>query len=139
MKQSKELFEKYKDIVNYLIVGGLTTLVSLGTYYGCVLTFLDPLKSVQLQLANIISWVVAVAFAYFTNRKFVFRSKKHNKLKEAVAFYSSRVVTLLIDMVCMFLMVTIMGISDKIAKLLVQVIVTVGNYILSKFIVFREK
>ena len=124
--------------MNYLIVGGLTTVVSLGVYYGCVLTILDPEVAVQLQAANIISWIAAVTFAYFTNRKFVFESKNENKLKEAAAFYGSRVTTLLVDMGCMFLMVTLFGWNDKIAKLIVQVIVTVANYVLSKFIVFRK-
>lgn len=133
------IYKKYKEIINYLIVGGLTTVVSLAAYYICVLTFLNPTNAVQLQLANIISWIAAVTFAYFTNRRFVFESTNQNKLGEAAAFYGSRVVTLVMDMVCMFLMVTVCGISDKIAKLVVQVIVTVGNYILSKFLVFRKK
>lgn len=139
MEKLISLYKKYKEIVNYLIVGGLTTVVSLGVYYGCVLTILDPEVAVQLQAANIISWIAAVTFAYFTNRKFVFESKNENKLKEAAAFYGSRVTTLLVDMGCMFLMVTLLGWNDKIAKLIVQVIVTVANYVLSKFIVFRKK
>ena len=139
MEKLISLYKRYKEIVNYLIVGGLTTVVSLGVYYGCVLTILDPEVAVQLQAANIISWIAAVTFAYFTNRKFVFESKNENKLKEAAAFYGSRVTTLLMDMGCMFLMVTLLGWNDKIAKLIVQVIVTVANYVLSKFIVFRKK
>ncbi|MDD7077369.1 MAG: GtrA family protein [Lachnospiraceae bacterium] len=138
MEKLISLYKRYKEIVNYLIVGGLTTVVSLGVYYGCVLTILDPEVAVQLQAANIISWIAAVTFAYFTNRKFVFESKNENKLKEAAAFYGSRVTTLLMDMGCMFLMVTLLGWNDKIAKLIVQVIVTVANYVLSKFIVFRK-
>lgn len=138
MKRYIALYNKYKEIINYLIVGVLTTVVSLGTYYACVLTFLNPYNAFQLQIANIISWIVAVAFAYFTNRKVVFESKNPNMLKEASAFVGSRVTTLLMDMFCMFIMVTYMGISDKIAKLVVQVIVTVTNYILSKLLVFKK-
>lgn len=134
-----KLYEKYKEIINYLIVGVLTTVVSLGTYYLCVMTFLNPDNAIQLQIANIISWVAAVTFAYFTNRKFVFESKNPDLLKEASAFVGARVATLLMDMACMFLMVTCMGMSDKIAKLVVQVIVTVANYVLSKILVFRKK
>ena len=63
------------EIFRYLIVGGLTTVVSLGVYYGCVLTVLDPKKPLQLQAANIISWIAAVTFAFFANRIFVFRSR----------------------------------------------------------------
>ena len=108
-------------------------------YYACVLTFLDPENAIQLQVANIISWVAAVTFAYFTNRKFVFESKNPDMLKEASAFVGARVATLLMDMLCMFIMVTCMGWSDKIAKLVVQVIVTVANYVFSKIFVFRKK
>lgn len=134
----KEIYIKYKEIINYLIVGGLTTVVSLGVYYGCVLTFLNPDSAVQLQAANIISWIAAVTFAYFTNRKYVFESSSNSRLKEAAGFYLSRVTTLLMDMGIMFVMVTLCGINDKIAKLVVQVVVTVANYILSKFFVFKK-
>lgn len=134
-----KLYKKYKEIINYLIVGVLTTVVSLGVYYVCVLTFLEPNQAIQLQAANVISWIAAVTFAYFTNRKFVFESKNPDMLKEASAFVGARVATLLMDMLCMFIMVTCMGLNDKIAKLVVQVIVTVANYIFSKIFVFRKK
>ena len=138
MERLLQLYKKNKEIINYLIVGGLTTVVSLAVYYGCVLTFLDPDHAVQLQAANILSWVAAVTFAYFANRRYVFESTNQNRLKETAAFYGSRIVTLLMDMGCMFFMVTLCGWNDKAAKLVVQVIVTVGNYVLSKFIVFRK-
>lgn len=134
----RELYGKYKEIINYLVVGVLTTVVSLSVYYACVFTFLDPQVALELQIANVISWIVAVTFAYFTNRKFVFESKAENVGREMASFYASRAVTLLMDMGCMFLLVTCLGINDKIAKLVVQVIVTVGNYVLSKFVVFRR-
>ena len=139
MKLFQTLYMRYKEIVHYLIVGVLTTVVSLGVYYGLVLTVLDPGNPLLLQLANILSWIAAVTFAYFTNRKYVFESKNEKRLQEAAAFYGSRVTTLLLDMFCMFLMVTLMGWNDKVAKLIVQVLVTVANYILSKFLVFRKK
>ena len=64
-----------REIIRYLIVGVLTTVVSLGTYYGLTLTVLDPDNAVQLQIANVLSWIAAVTFAYFANRKYVFRSE----------------------------------------------------------------
>ena len=134
-----EIYKKNKEIINYIIVGGLTTVVSLAAYYGCVFTFLNPKSAVQLQAANIISWIAAVTFAYFTNRIFVFESKSKRVVKEACSFYISRLATLLLDMAFMFVGVTIIGINDKIAKLVVQVLVMITNYILSKFIVFQSK
>ena len=135
----KKLFEKYGEIIRYLIIGGLTTLVSLGVYYLCVLTFLDPNNGVQLAIANVISWVAAVTFAYFTNRWFVFRSKNDHMLREAVAFYTSRISTLLMETGLMFLGVTVLGFNDKVMKLIVQFFVMAGNYIISKFFVFKDK
>ncbi len=126
------------EIIRYLIVGGLTTVVSLTVYYGCVLTVLDPDDPVQLQAANLISWIVAVTFAYVMNRIFVFRSSSENVFSEARAFYMARVGTLLMDMAIMFLGVTVLGFSDKIMKLVVQVVVTVANYVFSKLFVFRH-
>ena len=72
MNLLQSLYARYKEIVHYLIVGVLTTVVSLGVYYGLVLTVLDPGNPLLLQLANILSWVAAVTFAYFMSRKFVF-------------------------------------------------------------------
>ncbi|SFG19542.1 GtrA family protein [Oribacterium sp. WCC10] len=139
MQRLKDLYMSYRQIINYLIVGGLTTVVSLFSYYICVTTVFDPKSPVQLQIANVISWVAAVTFAYFTNRKYVFESSAENLYAEAVRFYVSRVSTLLLDMAIMFMTVTFMGMNDKVAKLLVQVIVTITNYIFSKYLVFGRK
>lgn len=138
MKNIKSLYLKYKEIVNYLIVGVLTTVVSLGVYYICTVTFLNPQNAFQLQVANVISWICAVIFAYFTNRKYVFESKNPNILKEASSFFLARIGTLLMDMGVMFLGVTVMSGNDKIAKLVSQAVVTIGNYVFSKLFVFKE-
>ena len=132
------LYKKYKEIINYLIVGILTTIVSLATYYICVFTILNPDNSIQLQIANILSWIAGVAFAYFTNRKYVFESKNPNKLKEATKFTCSRLATLILDMLIMFLGVTVLRFNDKITKLISQVFVIIGNYIFSKLFVFKK-
>ena len=129
--------KKYNEIIRYLIVGALTTVVSLGVYYICVLTVLDPPSALQLQVANILSWIAAVTFAYIMSRIFVFQSKRKDWLQEAAAFYSSRMLTLFMDMAIMLVMVTLCGVNDKLAKLVVQVVVTVANYIFSKLFVFR--
>ena len=139
MSKIKELYQKYKEIINYLIFGVLTTVVSLVTYYICVFTVLDPDNAIQLQSANVISWIISVAFAYITNRKFVFESNEENKIKEATKFVTSRIATLLMDMVIMCVGVTTLKFNDKIMKLVSQVVVIVMNYILSKLIVFKKK
>ena len=138
MNNIKELYLKYKEIINYLIFGVLTTVVSLATYYICVYTFLYPDNSLQLQVANIVSWIAGVTFAYITNRKFVFESEEQEKLKEAGKFVTSRIATLLTDMLIMFIGVTILKLNDKIIKLISQIIVIIANYLLSKMLVFRK-
>lgn len=138
MDNIKELYLKYKEIINYLIFGVLTTVVSLATYYICVYTFLNPDNSLQLQVANIVSWIAGVTFAYITNRKFVFESEEQEKLKEAGKFVTSRIATLLTDMLIMFIGVTILKLNDKIIKLISQIIVIIANYLLSKMLVFRK-
>lgn len=135
----KELYLKYKEIINYLFFGVLTTIVSLVTYYLLVFTILNPENAIELQIANIISWIAAVTFAYITNRKYVFNSKNKNILKEMTKFYSSRITTLILDMSFMYIFVTKLKFSDKIIKLIVQVIVTILNYILSKLLVFKKR
>ena len=133
-----KFYHKYKEIINYLIVGVLTTVVSLVSYYIIVSTVLNPNNAIELQIANIFSWICAVAFAYVTNRIFVFESKNPNKLKELTSFVGARLLTLGMDMFIMFLMVTLLHINDKIAKLVVQVVVTIANYVFSKLIVFKK-
>ena len=132
----KEIYLKYKEIINYLIIGALTTLVSLLIYYSLTLTILNPDNALDLQIANVISWTGAVIFAYFTNRKYVFESKNKG-MSEIIKFFLSRFGTLLIDMGIMYIFVTKLNFNDKIMKIISQIVVIVLNYILSKFIVFK--
>lgn len=135
----KEKYTKYKEILNYLIVGVLTTVISLGSYYALVFTILNPKNGIQLQIANITSWILSVTFAYISNRIFVFKSKEKNIFKEATKFYMARVSTLLIDMLFMFLFVSIANMNDKVAKIIVQIVILVLNYVFSKLFVFNGK
>lgn len=128
-----------KEVIMYLIFGVLTTVVSLAVYYALIFTVLNPENAIQLQIANILSWIAGVAFAYVTNRKYVFESKETNKLKELSKFVTSRLVTLFLDMFIMFIGVTCLKGNDKIVKLISQVLVIIGNYVFSKIFVFKKK
>ncbi len=86
MEKLKKIYKQYEEIINYVMVGLLTTVVSLATYFICVHTFLDANNAFEIQIANVISWILAVAFAYITNRIFVFKSKSKNYLKEITSF-----------------------------------------------------
>lgn len=133
-----KIYKKYEELINYLIIGILTTVVSLATYYLLTLTILDANNKVYLQIANIISWLASVTFAYFTNRKYVFKVKNKSNIKECLNFYISRISTLLIDMIIMYIFVSILKFDNKIVKLIAQVVIIILNYILSKFIVFKS-
>ncbi len=135
----KKIYQKYTEMINYLIVGVLTTIVSLILYYGLVFTILNPNNGIELQIANVISWVGSVLFAYVTNRKYVFQSKNQNKKKEFINFVGSRILTLFMDMFIMFVGVTLLRGNDKIAKLISQIVVIIANYVLSKLFVFNKK
>lgn len=133
------VYHKNEELWNYLIVGLLTTVVSLATYFICTETFLDPNNDIQLQIANIISWVFAVAFAYVTNRVYVFKSKSKEYFKEISSFVGARILSLLMDMFTMFIIVSVLHFNDKIGKLFSQIVVTIANYILSKLFVFKKE
>lgn len=142
IKKIKELYIKYKEIINYLIFGVLTTLVNLTTKYILLFTILNPTNGFQLQIAIIISWIAGVLFAYFTNRKFVFESKNENKLKEFISFVVARIATLLLEMFIMWFFVTLLKLNSDlyvvIFTLVAQVAVVIGNYIFSKLFVFKK-
>lgn len=138
----KELYQKYKEIINYLIFGILTTLISLIVYYMLSLTILNPNVSVKLQIANFFSWIAGVLFAYFTNRAFVFNSKNENKLKEFISFVLARLSTLLLEMIIMWFFVTFLKLNSDlyviIFTIIAQIVVVIGNYIFSKLFVFKK-
>ncbi len=143
MKKLEELYHKYEEIINYLIVGVLTTVVSVAVKFGLLFTVLDRTKEMQLQAAVIISWICAVAFAYITNRIFVFHSNSKQYLKEITTFVSGRIVTLLMDMFIMWFFINLLKLDSDlwvvIVTMISQVVVTVSNYVLSKVFVFKKK
>ena len=142
LKNILALYEKYKEIINYLIFGGLTTVVSLATKYLLLLTIFDATNSIQLQTSIIISWIAAVLFAYFTNRKFVFESTNKNKFKEFISFIVARLSTLLLEMLIMWFFVTLLKLNSDlyviIFTIVTQVAIVIANYIFSKLFVFKK-
>lgn len=138
LEKIKNIYLKYKEVINYLIFGVFTTIVSLASYYILTYSLLDANNEVELQIANVISWIISVVFAYITNRKYVFDSNNENIFKEITSFVGSRLITLFMDMLIMYIGVSILGQNDKIFKLTSQVIVIIGNYLFSKIFVFKK-
>ena len=139
----KGLYNKYQEIVNYIIFGVLTTVVSLIVKYGLLFTVLDATNTIQLEVAVVLSWVAACSFAYGTNRRFVFKSKSSNIAKEMAMFFGARLVTLGLEAVLMGFFINLLGFNSNtqvfIWTMVIQAIVIVANYVLSKLFVFANK
>lgn len=137
MQKLRSLIEKYWDIFSYLFFGVLTTLVNYAVYLPVY-----NLLGLSASVSNVFSWVAAVAFAYLTNKPFVFKSHDWSKgtvIPELTKFVSCRVASGAMETVILLIAVDILGWNGNIWKLLTQVMVVVLNYIFSKLIVFRKK
>lgn len=137
----KQIYLKHKEIINYLIFGFLTTVVSITTYLLFANTIFANKTDLDIQMATVLSWILAVLFAYITNRMYVFESKTKGKekLKEFINFIIARILSLLVEMAGMYILFSIIHMNDAIAKILVQIIVIIMNYVLSKVIIFKQK
>lgn len=130
-----DLYQKYKEIVNYLIFGVLSMVVNFALYY--VLTRLLNINEI---LSSGISWFITVLFVYITNKMFVFEKTEKNFLVELISFYLARISTGFICDICIFsLLFKVMNINDFVSKIVVQFVTVVLNYLFSKFIVFKKK
>lgn len=132
----KELYSKYKGIIAYIFFGVCTTLVNVVVYW-----ILAHLVHIDTMPSTIIAWFVAVLFAYLTNRKWVFNSQARNikaVFKEILSFFSCRLVTGIIDWLCMFIFVDVAGWNDIIIKFLANLTVIILNYLASKFVIFKR-
>ena len=132
----KKLFEKYKDVIPYLIFGVITTIINIVSYW-----FLAHILGMGTVPASVIAWFLAVLTAYLTNRKWVFHSDARGSreiLEEIVKFFGARLFTGVIDWVFMFVTVDVLGGRDVIMKFLSNVIVVVLNYIFSKWVIFKK-
>ena len=130
------LYKKKKEIINYLIFGGLTTLVSILIYALFAKIFL-----INYLISNVLSWIIAVMFAFITNKLYVFESKSKDKkivFKEITNFFFFRIVSLIIEMIIMYVFVDLLSIDDLITKIIAQIIVILSNYIFSKVFVFKK-
>ena len=127
-------YAKHKEVLLYIFFGGCTTLVSVGSF---VLFHM----AVNELVANILSWILAVGFAYLTNRKWVFcsRARGADQWKELISFYSGRLLTLGLEEVLLLVFVTWLAWNATAVKLGAQILVLIGNYVISKLLVFRKK
>lgn len=129
-------YKKHKEVLLYLLFGGLTTVVSIASFALFLAMGIGEL------VANVLSWVLAVLFAYVTNRTWVFAAKADTRsgiLREIAAFFGGRVATLLVEEAVIYVFITRLHFPALAIKLAAQVLVVVLNYVVSKFFVFKDK
>ena len=125
MKLTRELFL-------YIVFGVLTTIVNIVAYL-----FFARLLGIHYIISNIVAWVLSVLFAYVTNRIWVFESKNSNIIKEMSLFFSGRIFSGIVDTGLMYVFIDLLSIGDFISKIVIQIIVVILNYLVSKLIVFK--
>ena len=143
METLKNLYFKHKEIINYLLFGGMTTVVSWGTY-----SLFVKAIGMSVGVGNLLSWICAVLFAFVTNKLFVFESKTWQPataLREFVSFIGARLATGVIEWFVVpyfsthWLTHPLFGVKGLLAKVVVSIVVIILNYIFSKFLVFIKK
>ncbi len=137
MEKLKALFMKYKEPILYIIFGGLTTLVNWGSFW-----LLFEIFHIDYLVATALAWLLSVAFAYITNRIWVFESKADTAKAvalEILAFFAFRLLSGGMDMGLMYVGVDLLHINELLMKLLSNVVVVIANYIFSKLFIFRKK
>lgn len=138
MKKILNIIKKYfnKEIILYVIFGVLTTLVSLISFY-----VFSSLFNLEENFANILSIFVAILFAYFTNRKWVFNSDAKTLKENLFQFYKfflGRLFSLAVETLGFFILFNIFGIEKLISKLLISVVIIILNFFISKFFAFKK-
>ena len=142
IEKIKALCIKYREILVYIIVGGMTTVVSWGCKFlwGAIFYPGVTIPTVaQNTVLVIVENVAGILFAYFPNRKWVFQSKDPNIFREFTGFVGSRLGTWGLSYVLNLLLTNVLHIDYRITTIIVGVVVVIGNYVISKFLVFKKK
>jgi len=136
MKNIFQFMKKYREILVYLVFGVLSTLVNYLVYLPCY-----NLAHLSASLSNVIAWVFAVAFAYLTNKPFVFESHDWSAkivVPELVKFVGSRVFSGAVETLIILVFADILGWNGNLVKLVTSVLVVIINYAASKLVVFKK-
>ncbi|MBS7577513.1 MULTISPECIES: GtrA family protein [unclassified Enterococcus] len=133
----KTVIKRHQEVILYLFFGGLTTLVNLISYSACRAFF-----DFNYQISTIIAWFLSVLFAYLTNKLFVFNRrdvKGQELVKEIYLFYVYRVISLLMEMLILFIFFKKLQLNEAAVKISAQIIVILANYIFSKYLIFFKR
>lgn len=130
-------YKKYKEVLLYLLFGGLTSVVSIIAY-----AYFNVAMGLNELIANVISWIIAVTFAFVTNRIWVFAVPARTMMDffgQMLSFYGGRVVTLALEEIILYIFISKLEFPSLLIKIIAQVVVIILNYVISKLIVFRKK
>lgn len=135
LKKLQSLYAKHRQMLLYVFFGGCTTAVSIGSFV------LFDAAGINELLANVLSWILAVGFAYVSNRIWVFTSQAQGAAigKELLSFYAGRLFTLAVEEGLLLVFATWLAWNATGVKITAQLAVLTGNYAISKWIIFREK
>lgn len=122
-----------KELVSYVFVGGCTTLINFVIYWFAI----EVMRQGWL-VANVVSWVGAVIFAFWANKNYVFKSVNEAG-KEAYQFFVLRLGTLAVESGLLFIFIQLLSVNEMLSKIVVSVITVVSNYGLCKFKIFANK
>ncbi|HBG2114481.1 GtrA family protein [Clostridioides difficile] len=131
------ILKKHKETILYLFFGAFTTLVNIVSYL-----FFTRVILFNFMVANAFAWILAVLFAYVTNKFFVFESKRIEirfVFKEFLSFVSFRLLSGVVEMLIMYVMIDLLFVNDVIVKIFTNIVVIVLNYLFSKMIIFKNK
>lgn len=126
-----------KETISYLIFGVLTTVVDAVTFYLC-----NNILKLEYIISTIMAWILAIFFAYFTNKIWVFKSKENNIYmiwKEILSFFFSRLVSLIFTLLWMVVTVELLKFNEFISKILANFFVVIMNYFFSKLFIFKDR
>lgn len=131
------IYDKYKEGILYLFFGALSTFMNIIVY-----ALLANVFNINYMVSNIIAWVLSVIFAYLTNKIYVFESKTIDKkelIKEITSFFIARLLSLVLDVIVMYIGISVLHFNDIFIKIFSNILVIVANYFMSKLFIFSNK
>ena len=137
LKKLADLYRVHREGMRYLVFGGLTTVINILVFAIC-----SKVINLSTEVSNTIAWIIAVLFAYVTNKLYVFDSKTNKKqelLKELASFFSARIFTLVLETIFLKIVIDKLGFNEILMKIISNIIVIILNYVFSKIFIFKKE
>ena len=132
-----QLYKKHQEAIAYIFFGVLTTAINYIVYFFCLVAL-----SMHYAYSNFIAWLLAVIFAFITNKIYVFQSRNFDILttfKEALKFTTARILSVIIETALLWIFIDLLFFDSRIIKIFTNIVVVVLNYLFSKYFIFNSK